>query len=317
MEMIMSDEKIKANLYIDGNFTVHIHKYLAKKFGKTIDWDRLIEFIKDRISKEEQKICILKSQFFVGTGIKTTDPERDYLFNSMEHAGITKHATPLRQKVSGGLKEDAVDTNLVFFATRDYYNDDKYDYLVLLAGDSDFVPLLKGLSSEAVKTFIVYIDFEDNELGITQTAQTLLDISNIRENIESLRLERVDEKIKSIFIDYTGSFEKSDLDTSSKNETAIFSKKSIVKNKNSDQKASAPKAPFTKEQLLEAIKEKQNNSCNGKNDFVLLSQVGLLLKTKTGIKLHGKVATTIEKAFPNEFDIDKTQIGAEKIRLSQ
>ena len=184
----MSDTKIRANLYIDGNFTFHIHKYLTKKFGKTIDWDSFQTHVQDEISKKEEKRCILKSQFFVGTGIKSTDEDRDFLYNSMDHAGIGRHATPLKQKVTGGLKEDAVDTNLVFHAAKDYYKneEEQYDYLVLLAGDSDFVPLVKGLSKEAVKSFVIYWNFEDKELGKTQTAQALLDVCDIQENLQDL-----------------------------------------------------------------------------------------------------------------------------------
>jgi hypothetical protein len=78
----MSDSKIKARLYIDGNFTVHIHKYLLKVFNKTIDWKSFQEYVKEKISKEEGKVCTLESHFFVGTGLESTDKDRDYLFNS-------------------------------------------------------------------------------------------------------------------------------------------------------------------------------------------------------------------------------------------
>ncbi|MCH5295923.1 MAG: NYN domain-containing protein [Treponema sp.] len=309
----MSDTKIKANLYIDGNFTVHIHKYLAKKFGKTIDWSCLLEYVKDKIAKEESVTCLLESQFFVGTGKTTTDPERDYLFNAMEHARITKHATPLKSRASGGLKEDAVDTNLVFFATQDYYKREKYDYLVLLAGDSDFVPLVRGLEDEGVKTFLLYMDFSDPELGITQTAQALLDSTSLRADIESLRRERVEEKIKSIFVDY----QHHDKDPAPPPPAKAHqpSRQSEERPKSARNSAGAKKPPFTKEQLVDAIKEKQRLSCDGKNEYVLLAQVGFMLKSMTNISLHGKILTTIKKAFPNEFDIDESEFGAAKIRL--
>ncbi|MBQ9207741.1 MAG: NYN domain-containing protein [Treponema sp.] len=313
----MSDEKIKASLYIDGNFTVHIHKYLAKNFSKTIEWNSFTDFVKERIAKETGKICLLESQFFVGTGIKTTDPERDYLFNSMEHAGITKHATPLKQKVSGGLKEDAVDTNLVFYATQDYYKRGAYDYLVLIAGDSDFVPLVKGLASEAVKTFVIYMDFTDDELGKTQTSQSLLDSTDIRESIESLRLERVDEKIKSIFIDYEGCFIKNAVDTTDSESDVVTTTKSTTIKKKVAKNSTTSDVPFTKEQLIDAIKNQQKESDSGKNEFVLLSKVGLFLRKKTGVKLHGKVISTIKKNYPEAFEIDESKKGAEKIRLAQ
>ena len=322
----MSDSKIKANLYIDGNFTVHIHKYLTKVYGKTIDWKSFLDYVKDRISKEENKVCVLQSQFFVGTGIKTTDEERDYLFNSMEHEGIVKHATPLKQKVSGGLKEDAVDTNLVFFATQDYYKREQFDYLVLLAGDSDFVPLVKGLSAEAVKTFVIYMDFEDKELGKTQTAQALLDETDMRESIETLRLERVDQKIKKIFIEH-GSIESKTIQDVKNESTPVIPKKTattvakseekkqvVVKKKQTKQNTST-ELPFTKEQLEAAIKTTQKNKTNSQNDFVLVAQVGENLKGVIKQKLHGKFFNMINKNFKNDFVFDLSETSAPKIRL--
>lgn len=307
----MGDTKIKANLYIDGNFTVHIHKYLAKEFEKTIDWNKLLEYIKDKISKEEQKPCLLESQFFVGTGKTTTDIERDYLFNAMEHARITKHATPLKNKASGGLKEDAVDTNLVFFATQDFYKREKYDYLVLLAGDSDFVPLVQGLSDEGVKAFVLYMDFSDEHLGTTKTSQYLLELTNIRVDIESLRRERVDEKIKSIFMDYNNFSQNRTDSLMNQNEKSL----NIDIEKKLNDKITSPNCPFSKEQLIDSIKNIQKESCSGRNDYVLISQVGLELKEKIGTRLHGKVILTIENNFPTDFDIDKSKFGAEKIKL--
>lgn len=322
----MSDSKIKANLYIDGNFTVHIHKYLTKNYGKTIDWKSFLDYVKDRISKEENKVCVLQSQFFVGTGIKTTDEERDFLFNSMEHEGIVKHATPLKQKVPGGLKEDAVDTNLVFFATQDYYKRGQYDYLVLLAGDSDFVPLVKGLSAEAVKTFVIYMDFEDKELGKTQTAQALLDETDMRESIETLLLERVDVKIKKIFIEH-GSLESKNTQDVQKETISVVSKKTtttvakpeikklvVVKKKQVKQNPPT-EIPFTKEQLETAIKTTQKNTTNSQNDFVLVAHVGENLKDVTRQKLHGKLISMITKYFNNDFEFDLREKSAPKIKL--
>ena len=322
----MSDTKIKARLYIDGNFTVHIHKYLLKTFNKTIEWKSFQEYVKDKISKEEGKICTLESHFFVGTGLESTDKDRDYLFNSMEHENIIKHATPLKKKVTGGLKEDAVDTNLVFYATQDYYKREEYDYLVLLAGDSDFVPLVKGLAAEAVKTFVIYMDFEDNELGKTQTAQALLDETDMRENINSLLLERVDEKIKKIFISIASDDMKVKDTSSKKTETQNQSKdlvtgspakKLVIVQKKVPPKKIDNDLPFNFEQLEQAIIKTQKNKCKGNNEFVLVAQVGDNLKDVVKQNLHGKFFNKIKKTFPNDFEFDLSEKSAPKIRLKK
>ena len=191
----MSDTKIKARLYIDGNFTFHIHNYLVKNHHKTINWKSFQEHVKNTISEKEGKACTLESNFFVGTTIDTDeDKERVFLYNSMEHENIIKHATPLKKKDTGGLKEDAVDTNLVFYATRDYYKYEAFDYLVLLSGDSDFVPLVKGLKAEAVKIVIIYTNFVGND-GKTQASQNLLDLSDFNEDINSWLTDNDKKKI--------------------------------------------------------------------------------------------------------------------------
>ena len=306
----MSDAKIKANVYIDGNFTFHIHKYLAKTFGKTIDWKAFLEYVKDRICKEEDtKKCVLQSQFFVGTSVKTTDEEREFLYTSMEHANIIKHATPLKQKDTGGLKEDAVDTNLVFYATKDYFKEE-YDYLVLLAGDSDFVPLVQGLKDESVKTFVFYMDFE-NAGEKTQTSQVLLEASNMQQNFEALRLERVDPKIKSIFYDHK--ILEARVEPLKPEEVNATPAKKIVVVKKSAPKTEA--APFTKAQLEKAIKLTQQQRKGGANDFVLIAQVGENLTQFTGERLHGKLITMIENGFLDDFELNQEKADAPCIRL--
>lgn len=325
----MSDTKIKARLYIDGNFTVHIHKYLLKAFNKTIDWKAFQEYVKEKISKEEGKVCTLESHFFVGTGLESTDKDRDYLFNSMEHENIIKHATPLKKKVTGGLKEDAVDTNLVFYATQDYYKRENYDYLVLLAGDSDFVPLVKGLAAEAVKTFVIYMDFTDKELGKTQTAQALLEETEIREDINSLLLERVDEKIKRIFIDHISENKLATVVKTepvkvvqkkqpSKTENKSVSNKQVVVVKKKQTKQNLQtNVPFTKEQLENAIRKTQKSKTKSQNEFVLVAQVGENLKGDIKQKLHGKFFNMINKNFHDDFDFDLTEKSAPKIKIKE
>ena len=182
------DKKIRANFYIDGNFIYHIHLYSTKHVEVTIDWDELQHFLQNKISEEENKPCVIKSQFFVRTETKSSAEEREFLFNSMEHAGIKKNATHLKRNNSGKLKEDGVDTNLVFRATKDYYenSEQQYDYFILCAGDSDFLPLIKGLKNEAVKICLIYWNCNDDELGVTKTSKELFKNSDIQINLEDL-----------------------------------------------------------------------------------------------------------------------------------
>ena len=305
----MSDGKVIANVYIDGNFTFHIHSYLVKKYKKIINWEMLLNFIKDKIiaSNPSIQFCKIEAQCFLGTDYVSNNKSRDFLTNSMNMAGITHRTTLLKKLDNAGFKEDAVDTNLVFFATKDYYaaKDDKYDYLVLLAGDSDFVPLIENLKKEGVKIFVLYIDFEEQSLGLgrTRTAQNLLESSNMRENIQHLIDERVDEKIKSIKI--SNSIKYILLQEAS---TPVSRPVQFSEPYDSDESLNWP-------EVESAIKKVQADKCSGRNDFVLVNQVGEKLFTLSHRPRHGSLLRTIMFSFRNRIEIDDSNPNAKKVRI--
>lgn len=327
----MSDTKIKARLYIDGNFTFHIHNYLVKNHHKTINWKSFQEHVKNTISEKEGKACTLESNFFVGTTIDTDeDKERVFLYNSMEHENIIKHATPLKKKDTGGLKEDAVDTNLVFYATRDYYKYEAFDYLVLLSGDSDFVPLVKGLKAEAVKIVIIYTNFVGND-GKTQASQNLLDLSDFNEDINSwltdndkkkIFQERSEDKennankeskvpeIKKVLVvkKKPPIVEAKPIEPPVKPKIVVVKKKTVENEKKED-------LPFTIDDLEKSILQTQQARCSGHNDFVLVAQVGENLKGVLNGRLHGKFYNMIKKNFPDDFEFDLSEKSAPMIRF--
>lgn len=301
----MSNDKIRARLYIDGNFAFHIFNYLIKTLNVEINWIKLIDYIKELICKEEEnkRNCVLESHYFVGTKSLTTDQDRDYFYNSLDHAGISKHATPLKGSGDKGLKEDAVDTNLVFNATKDFYqNKASYDYLVLFAGDSDFVPLTRGLkNAEAVKVCVVYMDFNGGNFGTTKASSELLDSADFTINISDLQRLKPDCFYK---INKSLSNEYPEKD----NDDAFDSDKT--------QNSEATANPFSWEQISQAIIKAQKSFHKGQNEFVLVSQVGIQLKSILGKKVHGKLMPILENVFKDKIQFaENTKSGSEKIKF--
>ena len=194
---------INVKLMIDGNFTFHIHKYLISKFNKHIDWKAFITFIKayiKNLSKNNNIQIAVDAKYFIGTKTITDDHERDYFYNSMDHANISKKANKLKSIGELGLKEDAVDVSLAVTAISDYYqsrDENRYSYFILFAGDSDFVPLISELKSLGVKTVLVYIDFSNGN-SITKTGQALLEEVDERIDFQTILSERVDPLKKEI-----------------------------------------------------------------------------------------------------------------------
>ena len=188
-------EKKIVKLMIDGNYTFHIHKYI-KNFNKYIDWEAFKEFIKEYILRTENQVAqiVFDSKYFVGTEKHTTDADRDFLYNTLDHADIRKIANQLKSNGNKGLKEDAVDVALAIESIADYYearDENKYSYFVILAGDSDFVPLINKLKSYGIKTILVYMDFT-NGSNITKCSQVLLEKVDERIDLQILINERVD-----------------------------------------------------------------------------------------------------------------------------
>lgn len=201
------DYVYKVALHIDSNYAYHVAGYLAHGLLPdekiTINWKRFLSYLTGYIGDilRSENVVIPEKFYYTGSFV-SADMARQAYFHELESAGINRVSFPLRSANAGqGLKEDAVDTTLVFNATKNFYSvpkDDRIDFLVLFAGDSDFVPLINGLKQEGVKTIVVYYDFVNGDT-ITKAAQNLLETADHVINMESLVKDRVNEDVKAIF----------------------------------------------------------------------------------------------------------------------
>lgn len=201
------DYVYKVALHIDSNYAYHVAGYLAHGLLPdekiTINWKRFLSYLTGYIGDilRSENVVIPEKFYYTGSFV-SADMARQAYFHELESAGINRVSFPLRSANAGqGLKEDAVDTTLVFNATKNFYSvpkDDRIDFLVLFAGDSDFVPLINGLKQEGVKTIVVYYDFVNGDT-ITKAAQNLLETADHVINMESLVKDRVNEEVKAIF----------------------------------------------------------------------------------------------------------------------
>ena len=97
----------------------------------------------------------------------------------MLHAeGITTHYLPVRTESDGSRHEKGIDVLLALEAFElAFYK--KFDILVLIASDGDYVPLVKKLNALGVRVMLLSWDFEyTNAAGktnVTRTSQALLE----------------------------------------------------------------------------------------------------------------------------------------------
>lgn len=198
----------KALLVMDGNYVRNWFCHLSEDGFEgnyySINFTALTDYIGTVIEKDFGTRCVFASKrLYIGTNSQV-DSKNLSFYRSLEDAGIQKNTFPLRVRDEEGraaLKEEACDTTIVFDTAKDFYSttrENRFDTLVLFAGDGDLTPLVLGLKAEGVKCVVVYYDFK-TPYGNTRASQKLLESADKVINFGSFLTERVDKKIISIF----------------------------------------------------------------------------------------------------------------------
>ena len=202
------EKLIRSHFVADGSYARRIHEYLScgiESIEYSINWDKLLDYVAAAVERTDGRRCVFtKKTFYIGSNPEY-DEENLSFYRSLESAGIQRITFPLRS-VQGGsgkpaLKEDAVDTSLVFGVAKDFFTakiEDRFDWLVLVAGDGDLAPLVQGLSAEGVRALVIYFDFS-TPFGVTRASQVLLEAAAQVISMENLLRERVDPAVKAIF----------------------------------------------------------------------------------------------------------------------
>jgi len=197
-------QKVGVRFVIDGSYTYHIDNYLTESYRKQINWKGLKEYIREYITNElnDENITVsISAKCFFGS--PSTNSERTEFYARLGHAGIDKRELGLRTDAEKGLKEDAVDTQLIVDTLFHYFQESEFDYLVLFAGDSDFVPMTQALRNNGVKVIIVYMDCK-NAVCHTRTSQVLLEEADAVISIEHLVSDRVHDSAHKAFDNVEG-----------------------------------------------------------------------------------------------------------------
>jgi uncharacterized LabA/DUF88 family protein/cold shock CspA family protein len=170
--------------------------YLASNYYTYIHWRKsrlriegIHEYIRQYLAEAEgldlKQVQIVDAHYFRGKlSAEEASARGDLLYSErlfedvLMDSGITTHFLPIRE-VKGRMIEKGID---VWFALEVYENVrlNAYDYVVLVTGDGDFVPLVKKLNLAGVKTVLAYWNYEyaeeegDRKI-ISQASQELID----------------------------------------------------------------------------------------------------------------------------------------------
>ena len=298
----------RAVFIIDGNYTrkgfAHLAEHGIEGRFYSMDFVALSDYVASVVEAQTGLRCVFaEKKVYMGSNAQLDSLNQAY-YRALDEARFSRSTFTLRspdgQSAYPTLKEDAVDTTIAFEVAKTFYGkpiEERFNVLVLYAGDGDLVPVVQGLQAEGVRVFVVYYDFK-TPTATTRASQALLEAADKVISISSLLDERVSKQIKSIFR-YSEPPSRSTVD-------AI----SVWIESEREEKTRKP-APFV---LTKEILEEQIADCRKDGEgWVLGAQLGKHIEQVMGCKLPVKLRPELEK-YPNVFETKDSPAFSVRIR---
>jgi uncharacterized LabA/DUF88 family protein/cold shock CspA family protein len=213
----MADSSVRLTrigVFYDGNFFFKVSNYYKYAHSRRarIAIAGLHEFIRYQVAQSEivdVRFCqIVDAHFFRGRFSAKSAEERQQLYNDrvfddiLMGEGVVTHYLPMRNGTEKGVD---VWLALEAFELAVYK---RFDVLVLITGDGDFVPLARKLNSLGTRVMVLGWDFSytdhENQLQETTTSQHLLDevtFPVMMQQIIDDKTRRDDSIIRSLFVE--------------------------------------------------------------------------------------------------------------------
>jgi uncharacterized LabA/DUF88 family protein/cold shock CspA family protein len=161
----------RIGVFYDGNYFLHVSNYYAYHHHRRcrLSISGLHEFIRQRVADEESldyHYCqLVDAHYFRGrlsaheASAETNRLYYDRLFDDiLMMEGVTTHYLPIRT-VGGHRQERGVDIWLALEAFEQAIHK-QYDVVVLVASDTDFIPLMRKLHTLGVRVMLLSWDYE-------------------------------------------------------------------------------------------------------------------------------------------------------------
>ncbi|MBD2768492.1 NYN domain-containing protein [Hymenobacter sp. BT664] len=185
----MNSPLIRVGVFYDGNYFLKIsdYYYFQHERKARISLEGLHEYIRHQVAEEEdvdvRLAQITDAHFFRGRLSATEARDKDRLFHDrllddiLMNMGVQTHYMALKTR-DGRLQEKGIDVWLSLEALELALHK-TLDVVVLIAGDSDYVPLIRKLNTVGTRVMLLNWDFkyEDfkGETRVTRASQQLLE----------------------------------------------------------------------------------------------------------------------------------------------
>ena len=162
----------RIGVFYDGNYFLHVSNYYAYHHERRsrLSIAGLHEFVRHRISEEESKdfhhCQIVDAHYFRGRlSAQEASAEGNRLYydrlfdDILMMEGVTTHYLPVRTTFQGYRQERGIDVWMALEAFELSLHK-QFDVVVLIASDSDFVPLVRKLHTLGVRVMLLGWDYE-------------------------------------------------------------------------------------------------------------------------------------------------------------
>lgn len=177
---------IRIGIFYDGTYFWRISNYYKHRHarGSYLSIDGLHEFMRSRVAALETDgdadLCkITEAHFFRGRfSLKSVQAMKDptkqlevdrFQDQILMHAGIVAHYHPMNESLDPP-EEKGIDVWMALEAY-DLAAHKNLDVVVLVSGDSDFVPLIRKINGLGARVMVVGVNLE----GAAKTSQKLMD----------------------------------------------------------------------------------------------------------------------------------------------
>jgi uncharacterized LabA/DUF88 family protein len=179
-------KSIRIGIYYDGHYFYKVSNYY--KFDHPRQARISIQGLHNYITKEvslrldaDSEDCkVVEAHYFRGRSIKSGNEKaivgERFFEDALTKEGVNLHYLPLIRGANNELKEKGIDVSLALDAYKKATSK-AFDILVLIAGDGDYLPLVRELQTISVPIDVMLLswDFECANGDVTMTSQDLLE----------------------------------------------------------------------------------------------------------------------------------------------
>jgi len=217
----MTNNLLKVGVFYDGNYFSHVSNYYnyEHKRKSRLSINGLHKYIRQVIAEEEssekQNVKVTSAHYFRGRmsshdALASNKLLSDRIFDDiLMMEGVVTHYLPLKN-VDGRRFEKGIDVYMALEVYELALNK-KFDVVVLIACDGDYIPLVKKLNSLGVKVMILAWEFKYVDSRTGKTRETVTSIDLLRESVYPIMMHtEIDKKVKKNQLAIDNLFVKSD-----------------------------------------------------------------------------------------------------------